>query len=196
MNGVEKLIDKIKKHLEKINNKEGMRNLLVILIIGIILIIIGDIFIQNKNIRKSSIEPETMLNNQKNIDLDYGSVLEKKLEDILSQLKGVDSVKVMITLEDTVEKIPAFNTTKNNETTNELDSQGGTREILREDMTVQVVTSSEGSLIVLKEIKPTVKGVIVIAEGAEDLEVKETLYEAVKTVLGIPGNKVEVYSSK
>lgn len=193
---MEKLIDKIKKHLEKINNKEGMRNLLVILIIGIILIIIGDIFIQNKNIRKSSIEPETMLNNQKNIDLDYGSVLEKKLEDILSQLKGVDSVKVMITLEDTVEKIPAFNTTKNNETTNELDSQGGTREILREDMTVQVVTSSEGSLIVLKEIKPTVKGVIVIAEGAEDLEVKETLYEAVKTVLGIPGNKVEVYSSK
>ena len=35
-----------------------------------------------------------------------------------------------------------------------------------------------------------------IAEGAGDLEVKERLYEAVKTVLGIPGNKVEVYASK
>ncbi len=63
----------------------------------------------------------------------------------------------MITLEDTIEKIPAFNTTKNNETTNELDSQGGTREIIREDTTIQVVTGSEGSLIVLKEIKPTIK---------------------------------------
>lgn len=127
---------------------------------------------------------------------DYGSLLEVKLEDALSQLKGVNKVKVMITLEDTVEKIPAFNTTKNNETTNEIDSQGGTREIIRDDMTIQVVTSNEGGLVVLKEIKPTVKGVIVIADGAEDIEIKEMLYEAVKTVLGIPGNKVEVYSSK
>ena len=63
-------------------------------------------------------------------------------------------------------------------------------------MTVQVATGSQGSLTVLKEIKPTIKGVIVIAKGADNLEVKEMLYEAVKTVLGISGNKVEVYSSK
>ena len=43
---------------------------------------------------------------------DYSSLLEKKLEDILSQLKGVGKVKVMITLEDTTEVVPAFNTTK------------------------------------------------------------------------------------
>ena len=112
------------------------------------------------------------------------------------ELKGVGKVKVMITLEDTIEKIPAFNTNKNSETTSEIDSQGGTREIVREDMSIQTLTSSEGGLMVLKEIKPTVRGVIVIAEGAEDLEIKEMLYEAVKTVLGISGNKVEVYSSK
>ena len=100
----------------------------------------------------------------------------------------------MITLEDTIEKIPAFNTIKNNETTSEIDSQGGTREIVREDMNIQIVTSNEGGLMVLKEIKPTVRGVIVIAEGAENLE--RMLYEAVKTVLGISGNRVEVYSSK
>ncbi len=46
------------------------------------------------------------------MEVDYGVLLEKKLEDILSQLKGVENVRVMITLEDTVEKIPAFNTTK------------------------------------------------------------------------------------
>ncbi len=63
-------------------------------------------------------------------------------------------------------------------------------------MTIQVVTNSEGGMIVLKEIKPKVKGVIVVAQGAEDIEVKEMLYEAVKTVLGISGNRVEVYSSK
>ena len=130
------------------------------------------------------------------MDLDYGTLLEKKLEDTLSKLKGVGEVKVMITLEDTIEKIPAFNTSKNNETTNEVDSQGGTRETIREGMDIQMVTGSEGTLMVLKEIKPTVRGVIVIAEGAEDPEIREMLYEAVKTVLGISGNRVEVYSSK
>lgn len=193
---MDKFFDWIKKYLEKVNNKELMRNLFIILIIGIILIIIADIFIKEKKGVNQNLKLENEVKNPTNTETDYGTVLENKLEDVLSQLKGVGSVKVMITLEDTIEKIPAFNTTKNNETTNELDSQGGTREIIREDTTIQVVTGNEGSLIVLKEIKPTIKGVIVIAEGAEDLEVKERLYEAVKTVLGISGSKVEVYASK
>ncbi len=193
---MEKYIAKVKKYLEKINNKKFMFNLFIILIIGIILLIVANIFIGQKKVAENDLESEKIFNSSMNDDPDYGSLLEKKLEDILSQLKGVNKVKVMITLEDTVEKIPAFNTTKNSETTSEVDSQGGTREIVREDMTIQAVTGSEGSLIVLKEIRPTVKGVIVIADGAEDLEVKEKLYEAVKTVLGIASNKVEVYSSK
>ena len=193
---MEKFIDKIKKYLEEANNKKFINNLFIILIIGIILLIVANIFMEQKKDRQIDLESEEISKEPINNDLDYGVVLERKLESILSQIKGVSKVKVMITLEDTVEKIPAFNTTKNNETTNEIDSQGGTREIVREDTTIQVVTGSEGSLMVLKEIRPTVKGVIVIAEGVEDLRVKEMLYEAVKTVLGIPGNKVEVYSSK
>ena len=193
---MEKFIIKIKKYLEEVNNKKFMLNLFIILIIGIILLIVANIFLEQKKDTEKALESENIINNPMINDLDYGSLLEKKLEEILSQLKGVGKVKAMITLEDTVEKIPAFNTTKNSETTNEIDSQGGTREIVREDMTIQVVTGNEGSPIVLKEIRPTVKGVIVIAEGAEDLEIKEMLYEAVKTVLGIASNKVEVYSSK
>lgn len=196
MNKVDKIIDRIKKYLAQINNKDLIKNLFIILIIGVILIIIADIFFQEKKGINTNLKVENEINYTSNIEMDYGAILENKLEHVLGQLKGVGSVKVMITLEDTVERIPAFNTTKNNETTNELDSQGGTREIIREDMTIQVVTGSEGSPIVLKEIKPTVKGVIVIAEGAEDLEVKERLYQAVKTVLGLPGNRVEVYTSK
>ncbi|MCF6460091.1 hypothetical protein [Clostridium sp. Cult3] len=193
---MEKFIDKIKKYMETMDNKKFMNNLFIILIIGIILLIIANIFIEERKTDNTNLESANTVGKLSSSEQDYGSLLEVKLEDALSQLKGVNKVKVMITLEDTVEKIPAFNTTKNNETTNEIDSQGGTREIIRDDMTIQVVTSNEGGLVVLKEIKPTVKGVIVIADGAEDIEIKEMLYEAVKTVLGIPGNKVEVYSSK
>lgn len=192
---VEKIINKLKEYLKKNNNREFIRNILVLFIIGIMVFIFADLM---SNGRKKETNINKNVNDVLYDDLpnDYTSVLERKLEDILSELKGVGEVKVMITLEETEEVVPAFNTTKNNETTKETDSQGGTREVVREDMTIQVVTGDEGSPIVLKEIKPTIRGVIVIAEGADDLTVKEMLYEAVKTVLGIPGNRVEVYSGK
>jgi stage III sporulation protein AG len=193
---MDKLIHKLKKLLEKMDNKKIIYNLFIILIIGIILLIIANVFLDYKNNLDTSSQLGNSIMENANIDSDYSTILERKLEEILMELKGVGKVKVMITLEDTIEKIPAFNTNKNSETTSEIDSQGGTREIVREDMSIQTLTSSEGGLMVLKEIKPTVRGVIVIAEGAEDLEIKEMLYEAVKTVLGISGNKVEVYSSK
>lgn len=46
----------------------------------------------------------------------------------------------------------------------------------------------------LREIKPQVRGVIVVAEGAEDIEVKMRLYDAVKTVLQVSGDRVQVYA--
>jgi len=193
---VDKFNLKIKEYLEKIDNKKLIYNVFIILIIGIILLIMANIFLKNNKKTDLNSQLDYSMREALNTDLDYGSLLESKLEEILMELKGVGKVKVMITLEDTIEKIPAFNTIKNNETTSEIDSQGGTREIVREDMNIQIVTSNEGGLMVLKEIKPTVRGVIVIAEGAENLEIKEMLYEAVKTVLGISGNRVEVYSSK
>lgn len=191
-----KVISKIKRYLKEMDSKKFKYNLFIIFTIGIILLIVANIFTEDKKPKDTNIETKKVLDDSKNSHLDYVSILELKLEDILNQLKGVSNAKVMITLEDTIEKIPALNTTKNNETTNEVDSQGGTRETLREDMTIQIVTGNEGSLKVLKEVEPTVKGVIVVAEGAEDLEIKEMLYDAVKTVLGVSGNRVEVYSSK
>ena len=196
MNQVDKLIHKLKILLEKVDNKKTIYNSFIILIIGIIFLIVANVFLAYKKDLDANSQLGNLGLKDSNIDLDYTEILEKKLEEILGELKGVGKVKVMVTLEDTVEKVPAFNTNKNNETTSEIDSQGGTREIVREDMSIQMVTSNDGGLMVIKEIKPSIRGVIVIAEGAENLEVKEMLYEAVKTVLGISGNKVEVYSSK
>ncbi|NMA86336.1 MAG: sporulation stage III protein AG [Tissierellia bacterium] len=193
---MDKLIHKLKALLEKMDNKKIIYNSFIILIIGIIFLIIANIFLDYKKDLDTNSQLNSIGLENTNIDQDYTTILERKLEEILGELKGVGKVKVMVTLEDTIEKVPAFNTNKNNETTSEIDSQGGTREIVREDMSIQMVTSNDGNLMFIKEIKPTVRGVIVIAEGAENLEVKEMLYEAVKTVLGISGNRVEVYSSK
>jgi len=189
--------DKLKKHLESMNNnKKFINNLFIILIILIIFLIVANYFLKSKN-ESPSLESEFKSQATYEDETDYSAYLEKKLANILSKLEGVGKVNVMVTLENSVEKVTATNTTKSTENIIENDSEGGTRQVQREDLTMQVVTrGSDGSLLVVKEIKPKVLGVIVIAEGADDPEVKERLYEAVKTVLGVKGNQVQVYSSK
>jgi len=191
------LLEKIKKHLENMNNnKKFINNLFIILIISIIFLIIANYILDS---RKATVSTESEFKSQISYEeeVDYSAYLEKKLENILSKLDGVGKVNVMVTLENSVEKVTATNTTKSSENIVENDGEGGTRQVQREDLTTQVVTrGSDGSLLVVKEIKPKVLGVIVVAEGAEDPEVKEKLYEAVKTVLGVKGNQVQVYPSK
>lgn len=189
--------NKFKNLLDKINNKEFINNLIAILIIGIIILIICSIFKSGKknNFENNIEQEENKKNNSIVYNEDYAEILERKLEKILSEISGVGNVSVMITLEEGKEKIPASNRTTSKEETSEKDSQGGVREIIRNDNTVQIITKGEdGSMVIIKEIEPKVKGVIVVAEGANDIEVKQNLYEAVKTVLGISGNKVEIYS--
>ena len=61
-----------------------------------------------------------------------------------------------------------------------------------------VKTSGSGgeSPIILTERMPKIRGVIVIAEGAEDISVRFSLAAAVSTVLGIDENSVEVFAMR
>ncbi|WP_069649478.1 hypothetical protein [Caloranaerobacter ferrireducens] len=193
-----KILDLLK---EKFDNNNLMTTLMIIIILGAIILIATSSLVEEtskKNVPKTVLYKESSIS-QKNSKIieDYANTIEKKLEDILSKIKGVGEVKVMVTLEDTAERIPAINTTKTEEKTSEKDSKGGIREVFKQDYSEQVVTNgnNNNALVIIKEVKPKVKGVIVVAEGADDLYIKEKLYNAVKTVLGISGNKVEIFSS-
>ena len=194
---VNEILEKIKKHLGEMNNKKIINNLLILLLVTIIILIISNIFLDS-NKKDEEYNIDNGLNEYNyNIQEDYSEYLEKKLVRILSKFDGVNKVDVMITLEDSVEKITASNTTKSSESNLENDGEGGTREVLREDVTEQIITKgNDESLMVIKEIKPTVQGVIVVVDGANDPLLKEIIYEAVKTALGVTANRVQVYSSK
>ncbi|RKD34571.1 sporulation stage III protein AG [Thermohalobacter berrensis] len=191
--------DKFKNIFNKEESNKVFTTIITVFSIGLIILIGVSTFIEpdNNAVMENSLKGLENENINKDYSLinNYTSTLESKLETVLSQIKGVGQVEVMITLYDSAERIPAVNTTKTEEKTKEKDSQGGVREVIKQDYTEQVVVSNQNndSLVVIKEVKPKVKGVIVVAEGAEDLAVKEKLYTAVKTVLGISGNRVEIY---
>ncbi|MFY9178057.1 MAG: hypothetical protein WBI74_09540 [Caldicoprobacterales bacterium] len=121
---------------------------------------------------------------------------EQRLKEILSAIKGAGKVEVMITYSSGKEIIPAMNTVESTTITEEEDNNGGTRKINQTDKNFQPSTysDSEGSKpIILKEVEPEIKGVIIIAQGAEDVRVKMELMRAVQVALGIKPSQVEVF---
>ena len=170
------LLNKIKKYMEDIGNRKLINNLFMILMITIVLLLLLNKATSYNQKDKSTVIKEGNEEYTNIVESDYSIFLENKLVKILSQLNGVGDVHVMITLEDSLEKVPAMNQTKTIETTNEIDSEGGKREIIREDETTQIVNLSN-DVVILKEVKPNIKGVIVVAEGAENPVILENIYE-------------------
>nr|WP_317332391.1 stage III sporulation protein AG [uncultured Romboutsia sp.] len=122
------------------------------------------------------------------------ATLEEKLKNILSQIEGAGEVDVMITYESSEEIQPAFNTNTTTEETKEVDQQGGERTVTTSSENKTMITSTSNEPIVIKTNQPKINGVIVVATGAKDLTVKETLYSAVQTALQVQGHQVEIYT--
>lgn len=125
----------------------------------------------------------------------------RSLEAVLSKIDGVGEVSVTVNLASTPEKNFAVNTSTNNKKTTENDQKGGNRVITEVDETGQIVLVRENQgnkeePVVVKEIKPEVKGVIVVAEGAGDPETRASLLNAVSVFYDIPLYKVVVLSKE
>lgn len=125
------------------------------------------------------------------------NLLAGRLEKMLVQIEGVGETRVTVNLASTTEKDYAINTSTNKRNTLEKDQKGGNRTIteINEDGQMVLIRESQGSRelpVVVKEIKPEVKGVIVVAKGAEDPEIRSDLMNAVQVYLDVPLYRVIV----
>jgi len=121
--------------------------------------------------------------------------LALQLQETLSAIEGAGRVEVMITYESTGEIVPAISIDKQVSTTVD-EGESGKSTTSSENTQSEVVTinGSDGTeALVLKENSPPITGVIVVAEGADDIEVRLNLLSAVQTLLDISPNQVNVY---
>lgn len=127
-----------------------------------------------------------------NIDLneDSGEV-EKKLAKIISQIEGVENAEVMITYESTSKKVPATS-----ESISSSISVLGDSEESKGNTDSHIIQQSYGNALILTELEPEIRGVVVVAKGADDYMVKLNIIDGVKTVLNIPSEKIEVLNMK
>jgi len=121
---------------------------------------------------------------------------EARLSAILSNMEGAGRVDVMITYETGPALVPAMDRNEMRTTSTEQDGESSSQtqqtDIQERPMTVDGPDGSEP--MVLYQETPEIKGVIVIAEGASDIEVYMNLERAVMTILNVKADQVEVFS--
>ncbi|QKY69301.1 stage III sporulation protein AG [Lentibacillus sp. CBA3610] len=192
---------------DKPSKKAGY--IIVIGLMGLLLIIIGNIFssteadddeppIQNNqdNVEEQTSD-ETFSDNSSETS-NVGEIetsYEDDLQNMLNQIQGVSETEVMVNLESTREKVFEKNLISNQQLTEESDTNGGTRDIEDTQEESQVVLVNQGDKevpLIVRTEKPDVRGVFVVAQGVDHATVEEWVVEAVSRVLDVPTHRVSV----
>ena len=201
--------DKLKKIVENSegqgNNKRKIENLVFLVIILIITVVIinyvwsGDKS-SNKKVTNSAGKQLATANNNQTLTSNQNSnsdSLEEKLEDILSKIEGVGSVKVFINYSESSETVAMYNENSKTSTTEETDKSGGTRKVEQTDSQKEVIYQEQNGTktpIVQKTVEPKIEGAIITAKGAGDINVKTSIIQAVEAATGLATHKIQVFT--
>lgn len=140
---------------------------------------------------KKNIEPQASISN--NTEL----TKEEQLEKVLSNIKGTGKVSVMITYLTSAEVVCANTVKTETNTVTERTENGGIKEsekVIENKSPVTVDNGDGENALIMVEKEPEIKGVIVVAQGAENISVKMELQKAVETVLQISPSQVEIFA--
>lgn len=180
------IVEKVKNSafLKKLKTIKHIEVIFAIIIVAIIALCLTVPVGGNKEI---SVDERT--------EADYLEYIEAKLKSVLLNIKGVSSVEVMITYDGTIENVLANSKTYSSDKT--VDSSSSSSRTTESDNKTEspVIIEADGkdTALIIKRILPEIKGVIVVAEGAESVKVRMDLLRAVQTVLDITADKVEIF---
>ena len=121
----------------------------------------------------------------------YGAALEQRLETILQRMRGVGDVQVMITFRDQGESIVEKDVTMREDTPEGEQKEGET----------DTVNGGSGSCgdetpFVNRAILPKIDGVLIVAEGGDDSEVRKNISESVEALFGLDAHKIKIVKMK
>lgn len=196
--------ERIKKQMEKWLRKD---NLLILLLAGVLLVVIAlptkksgqeqqAEGIQSLADSSGSGSINSLQPQEENFTdtREYASYLEERLEETLSQISGVGTVRVMITLKATQELVLEKDQQTQSSSTTEEDSQGGSRSIHQVNRSENTVYHSSGNNepYVVKTLLPQVEGVVVVAQGAGTGNISRNITDVVQALFNVEAHKVKV----
>ena len=157
--------------LKIIKNKNNL-TIILIFIIGVVLMTMS-----GENKKETHEARETVADS-------YAASEEERLEGILSEIDGAGAVSVMITYYSGSEKSLAY------ETKSSSRSEAG------ETSEEKKAVTSGGEPMVVREVYPRVKGVIIAAEGADKPQVKAAIHEAAMASLDVGAHRICIFKKE
>lgn len=142
-------------------------------ILGLVLIGLTEIVPSGKTDRSEAV---TVTENQ------VEEALEQRITTLLSQVDGVGKCRVMVTLESGVRSMYATDTS--------VTASGTSEQVLTVD------TDAGPVGLLLTHVQPTVKGVAVVCDGADDPAVCQRVVDLVSTAFHISERRVCVVQQK
>ena len=196
----DKLNKLVEKDKEEGNNKKKIENLVFFIIILIITIVIINIIWNDKNTSKNVKEVDTnkklATTNQVQVEqVSKEDTLSQKLEAILSQIQGVGEVKVFINYSESSEVVAMYNENSKSSTTEETDTSGGIRKVQETDSQKDIIYQENNGTktpMTKKVIEPKIEGAIITAKGANNIDVKTNIIQAVEAATGLATHKIQV----
>ena len=124
----------------------------------------------------------------------YAKELEAKLCKVLGAISGAGAVSCMVSLETSSELIIATSVEerKNTSTT----TTTSTESITVVETPILIDQNGSSVPLILQEVMPQVKGIIVVAQGASDVRVRLEMLKAVQALFGVPPGSVEIFVGK
>ena len=191
-----KLIKKIKKLLD---DKKITNVLTIALVIAFVLIALNvfypDMFKEKEKVKSTLSEEVETINTKE----EYEETQKKELKSILESMSGVGKVQVMINFKSGESKVLAYDSSKQIVSTEEKDTEGGTRVSNQTNDGTTVVMTNEGGdnePFIVETYKPKIEGIMILAEGASDSKIKYDIQKAVSSLYGLSAEKVNVYPMK
>ncbi|MFF2482050.1 stage III sporulation protein AG [Paenibacillus sp. NPDC058071] len=190
--------------------KKRVRTLHILLIIGLVG---AGLMVVNSFISFNRVEPSAQETNPPPTDESAWSPgasegtkfdavekqLEQRLKEILEKIVGVGTVDVLVTIESTEEIVVEKEWNESQSVVNESDKNGGKRHstsITKDGKVVITEVSGDQKPIVVKTINPRIRGVIIVAKGAENATVRRLIIDAVEKGANVPANRISVAPSK
>lgn len=206
---LKKLISKKGADHDKASKKQY---LLIIFIVGIAIMLFSNFIGEEKkessnpvavtsNTNKTE-EVEAFGNSQRNQPStmrDYEEYYENQLKEAIESIIGVDDVSIVVNVDSTEKVVYEKNMINKKQITSETDSNGGKREVEDNSAEEQIVVVREGDKevpLISETKKPDIRGVLVVAKGAENVQIKKSIIEAVMRTLDVPSHRVSVLAKK
>lgn len=183
----ESILTKLREYTK---NTKFVTLIVAIGLIGIVLILLSDLVKPKTSEEKQS---DTQI---KYVSLDeYENRLEQGLAEIISSINGAGKTRVLLTMESTVEQVYATNKNLSQDNSTNMDnSNSSSDKDIQAETTYITVELSDGTeeTVLVKEIQPKVRGVLVVCAGGDDSIVKGKIIDAVTKALDISSSKVSV----